>query len=107
MTKWRMRIACWIPKATNTHSEYTILIACPVQQLLHERTSILGYTHVACIVLTTMDFMRAVIEVDNINVHSGDRICRSADVHLNILFQIHNLGTLTEFGVCLMSHDSD
>ena len=19
---WRMRIACWIPKATNTHSEY-------------------------------------------------------------------------------------
>ena len=22
MTIWRMRIACWIPKATNTHSEY-------------------------------------------------------------------------------------
>jgi len=22
MTVWRMRIACWIPKATNTHSEY-------------------------------------------------------------------------------------
>jgi hypothetical protein len=21
MTIWRMRIACWIPKATNTHSE--------------------------------------------------------------------------------------
>jgi len=21
---WRMRIACWIPKATNTHSEYVI-----------------------------------------------------------------------------------
>jgi hypothetical protein len=26
MTLWRMRIACWIPKATNTHSEYVILI---------------------------------------------------------------------------------
>jgi hypothetical protein len=25
MTIWRMRIACWIPKATNTHSEYVIL----------------------------------------------------------------------------------
>jgi hypothetical protein len=21
MTVWRMRIACWIPKATNTHTE--------------------------------------------------------------------------------------
>jgi len=24
---WRMRIACWLPKGTNTHSEYVILIA--------------------------------------------------------------------------------
>jgi len=28
MTVWRMRIACWITKATNTHSEYVILIDC-------------------------------------------------------------------------------
>ena len=27
MTIWRMRIARWIPKAKNTHSEYVILIA--------------------------------------------------------------------------------
>ena len=27
MTIWRMRIACWINKATNTHSQYVILIA--------------------------------------------------------------------------------
>ena len=37
MIIWRMRIACWIPKATNTHSEYVILIAFPVPQSLHER----------------------------------------------------------------------
>ena len=24
---WRMRIACWLPKAANTQSEYAILIA--------------------------------------------------------------------------------
>jgi len=24
MTIWRMRIACWIPKATNTHPDYVI-----------------------------------------------------------------------------------
>jgi len=27
VTIWRMRISCWITKATNTHSEYVILIA--------------------------------------------------------------------------------
>jgi hypothetical protein len=38
---WCMLIACWIPKATNTHSEYVILIAFPLQQWLHERASML------------------------------------------------------------------
>jgi hypothetical protein len=32
----RMRFARWIPKDTNTLSEYVILIAFPLQQLLHE-----------------------------------------------------------------------
>jgi len=50
MTIWRMRIACWITKATNTHSEYVILIAFPPQQWLHERASMLHYTHIACFV---------------------------------------------------------
>ena len=27
MTIWRMGIVCWIPKATNIHSEYVIFIA--------------------------------------------------------------------------------
>jgi hypothetical protein len=30
MSIWRMRIACWIPKATNTHSEYVKPIAFPL-----------------------------------------------------------------------------
>jgi len=50
MTTWRMRIACWIPKATSTHSKYAVRIAFPVQQWLHERTSLLRYTYVACLV---------------------------------------------------------
>jgi mRNA-degrading endonuclease HigB of HigAB toxin-antitoxin module len=32
MTVWCMRITCWIPKATNTHSKYVILIVFPLQQ---------------------------------------------------------------------------
>ena len=37
----RMRFACRITKATDTHSEYVILIAFPRQQWLRERTSLL------------------------------------------------------------------
>jgi len=46
MTIWRMRTACWIPKATNTHSEYVILIAFPQQQWLNKRAFILRYTYI-------------------------------------------------------------
>ena len=45
MTIWRMHSSCWIPKATNTHSQYVILIAFPLQQWLHERASMLRYTY--------------------------------------------------------------
>ena len=47
MTIWRMRIACWIPKTTNTHSEYVVPIAFLVQHGLNERASMLRYTHIA------------------------------------------------------------
>jgi len=43
-----MRFACWINKATNTHSEYVIVIAFPLQQWLHERESVSHYTYTAC-----------------------------------------------------------
>jgi len=39
-----MRFACWISKAADTHSEYEILIAFPMQ---HERASVLHYTCLA------------------------------------------------------------
>jgi hypothetical protein len=44
----RTRIACWITKATDTHSEYVIFIAFPRQQWLRERASLLLYTYIAC-----------------------------------------------------------
>ena len=43
-----MPIACWIPKATNTHSQYVLVIALPLQQWLHERASMSRYTYTAC-----------------------------------------------------------
>jgi hypothetical protein len=49
MTIWRMRSAYWIPKSINTHSEYVILIAFPLQQWLHAHASVLRHTYIACL----------------------------------------------------------
>ena len=50
VTIWRMRISRWIPKATNTLSEYVIIIAFLLKQWLHERASILRYSILPCLV---------------------------------------------------------
>ena len=67
MTIWRMRIACWIPEATNTHSEYVIRIAFPLQPRLHARPSVLHYTFIACLVTpvspTSLVFLMSFIAV--------------------------------------------
>jgi len=41
MTIWRMRISYWITKATDTHSEYVILIVSPRQQHLRKHSLML------------------------------------------------------------------
>jgi len=46
----RMRFVCWMQKATNTHSEYVIIVAFPWQQWLRERALILRYKYIACLV---------------------------------------------------------
>ena len=46
MNIWRMSVACWIAKATNTHSQYVILTAVALQQWSRERASTLRlYVH--------------------------------------------------------------
>jgi len=40
MTIWRMRFACCVTKATNTHSQHVI------------RASMLRHTYIACLVIT-------------------------------------------------------
>jgi len=37
MTMWHLRIACWVPKATSTRSEFVVGITFSLQQLLQER----------------------------------------------------------------------
>jgi len=44
-----MRIACWLTNSTNTNLRYVILINFPLQQWLHERSSMLLCTYIACL----------------------------------------------------------
>ena len=46
-----MSTVCRIPKATNTHSQYIILIASPLKQWLQERPSMLRLTYIVCLAL--------------------------------------------------------
>jgi len=48
---WRMRIACRIPKPTNTQSDYVIFIYFLLQQWLREHASLLRHTYTASFVL--------------------------------------------------------
>jgi len=55
MTLGPMCFSCWLRKAANTHSEYVILIGYPRQQRLLQRTSMLRYTYIACLVSLRKD----------------------------------------------------
>jgi len=46
----RMRIACCIPKAIYTHSQYVTFIAFLLLNWFKESSSILRYTYIACLV---------------------------------------------------------
>jgi len=50
VTIWRMRVASWISKATNTQLAYVITIDFPLPGLLHERAYILCCTYIAYLV---------------------------------------------------------
>jgi hypothetical protein len=56
---WRMRFACWIFKATNTHSQHVIITALPLRQWLHGGASILRCTYI--------DFLYFALKIRNEN----------------------------------------
>ena len=76
-----MRIACWIPEATNTFLEYVTVIDFSLQQRLCERSSMLRYiyeynqlqnrsnhfdtpcTYIACLVHVQLQYRRMRVPV--------------------------------------------
>jgi hypothetical protein len=59
MKTWLLPFASCIPKATNTHSKYVIIIVFPLQQWFHERASVLRYTYVACLITRNFYWARS------------------------------------------------
>jgi len=47
----RLRIACWIPRATSTHSEYVILLLFHCKNGCSNPDLLLRYTYAACLVI--------------------------------------------------------
>jgi len=54
-TIWRMRFACWIPKATNAHSGCVILLTFLLQQWLQDCASLLRHTYIAVLYVTRLN----------------------------------------------------
>jgi len=50
MKLWRLGIACWINKATNTQSEYVTVIDFPLQHWLHDAPQWYITTCISCLV---------------------------------------------------------
>jgi hypothetical protein len=60
MTISRTRIACCIPTATNTYSNYLLYIAFPIQKWLKEHASMLRYRYSDCLLGSRHVQMKAV-----------------------------------------------
>jgi hypothetical protein len=67
-------LACWITKATNTHSEHVILIVFPRQHWLHERATMPRYTYIPCLVIRSLRFIY-VTGFSECNKPSGAATC--------------------------------
>ena len=59
MTMWGVKYRMLGITATNTPSEYVILIAFPLQQWFRERASVLLYTYIDCLVADLFAFILA------------------------------------------------
>jgi len=76
-----MRIACWLPKATNTHTCFVITIAFPLLQWWHECASLLRYTY--------LQNLSGFLPVAYFRPFPQLRICgHSVSTHLDIFISI-------------------
>jgi len=63
MAIWHIRIKWWIPEARDTHSEYVIHIAFPLQQWLVENIPMLRQMHIVGLVVFAYGWQNMIIIV--------------------------------------------
>jgi len=85
MTIWHMCFTCWVLKATNTHSECVILIVFPLQQLLHERASMLCYMYITCLVGSLLYFDSKNFHNIRVSVIKIQNLCCLGDLDMQCL----------------------
>ena len=51
VTMWHIHIACWLPKAKNTHLKFVTITAFPLQRWLHIHASVSRYTCIDCLLI--------------------------------------------------------
>jgi hypothetical protein len=82
MAIWFMHIAYWIP---NTHSEYVIVVAFPLQQWSHEHTSMLRDMYFACLVYSVFLYSWVEGSLNNIYfLYSSINLHVSSVLHFQI-----------------------
>ena len=88
MAIWHMRIACCIPKATDTHSEYVLPIVFPLQQWLDASDSILRYMYIDC--LSCFVLLDAFQWINKHNICLGKSSCLKRALKMAINYHQQN-----------------
>jgi hypothetical protein len=97
MPIWRMRIACWIPRATDTHPEYVILIVFQGNNGCTNVPYCYVYTYIACLLIAL--FSKGKVKVTLVQAL---RFCTGRTAHRGsrgIALFFHDHGTRRGWGV--------
>ena len=62
-----LRLSCWIPQATQTHSAYVLVIAVLYQEWVREHASALRYTYIASLATTEMACVYCAVRTGSLN----------------------------------------
>ena len=77
---WRMRIACWITKDTDTHSEYVTMVF-HGKNCSCESASVLRYTYIACLVRSSVIQSWTFWHIKQLNYVNGLHCWTQTDIY--------------------------
>jgi len=100
MAIWRTRIACWITKATDTHSAYVTFIVIPLQQWLNERACVTLHVHCLSCYLVAPSHLAVVEAVAAFNVLNSGITVLFDVTHIESLVLCHSAAARNVLLLC-------